>query len=277
MAPDHVIPYDLKALTSLRVFAVLWLVLFGYAQHLGGAMAIGLIDKGYLGVEAVAIMAGFVLSHIYPVFPILRHRPIAAVALAGLIMTLVYIAFDRVMGFPLTEAALPWGAWRIVPCAMLGSALQLAWRAGAVAKPWIATTCAMVASLTVIVASSFARSDIVIVMALGLLVLSFAGLGRDRDGLETGILASRFMVYLGRLSLAIYLVSVPWLALYVKGVDSLLATGGGPLPFFWWLAGLLAVIPLAMLVHHLVERPIRRLLINYGEVLRYKIAYQWAK
>ena len=266
-----------QALISLRFFAVLWLVLYGYIRHLDGALPLGLIDKGYLGVEAVAILAGFALSHIYPAFPILRHRPVTAVALACLILALVYVAFGRVTGFPLTEAALPWGAWRVVPCAMLGSALHLAWRAGAVVKPWIATLGAVTASLTVVVASSFARSDIVIVVAVGLLVLSAAGL-RDRDGEgATTIMSSRLLVALGRLSFTLYLVSVPWLWLYVKGVAALLAIDGRPLPFFWWLAGLLAAIPLAMLSHHFVIRPLGYGLRNLEHRLRDKFAYQLAK
>ena len=207
----------------------------------------------------------------------LRHRPILAVALACLILTALYIVFYVIAGFPLTEATFQWGALRIVPCFLLGSALYLAWRAGAVARPWIATTGAAVAGLTVIIASSFARSDIVIVIALGLLILSSAGLGRDGEGRETGILSSPLCVYLGEISFAVYMIYVPWKWVWLKGVNALLGTDHAPLPFFWWLAGLLALIPLAMLAHHLVERPFRRILRNWGDVLRYKYTYQLAK
>lgn len=368
MPQDH-----LKPLTSLRFFAALWVVLFTYIHELEGQIHIGLIDKGYLGVEGFFILSGFILSYvylegfgarrfdyltfithrlarIYPLhiatlgltllmiavaamtgvtpdskavdwaalpahltltqawglapsasfnhpswsisaewfaylgFPLvataawaMRNRPILAVSLACLILTALYIVFYVVAGFPLTEATFQWGALRIVPCFLLGSALYLAWRAGAVARPWIATTGAVVASLTVIIASSFARSDIVIVIALGLMILSVAGLGRDRDGLETGILSTGLCVYLGEISFAIYMIYVPWKWVWLKGVNALLGTDHQPLPFLWWLAGGLALIPLAMLAHHLVERPFRRLFRNWGERLRSKFAYQLAK
>jgi len=368
MPQDH-----LKPLTSLRFFAALWVVLYTYIHELEGAIHIGLVDKGYLGVEGFFILSGFILSYVYlesfgvrtfdyatfinhrlaRIYPLhiatllltlllagvaalkgvklddhvtdwaslpahltltqawglapsaafnhpswsisaewfaylgfpavafaawfLRHRPILAVSLACLVVTALYIVFDAIAGFPLTEATFQWGALRIVPCFLLGSALYLAWRAGAVANPSVATAGAALASLTVIIAASFARSDVVIVIALGLLVLSFAGLGRDRHGHETGILSSRLLVYLGEISFAVYMIYVPWKWLWLKSVNALLGTDHAPLPFFWWLAGLLALIPLAMLAHHLIERPFRRTLRNCGDVLRDKLAYQMAK
>jgi peptidoglycan/LPS O-acetylase OafA/YrhL len=137
---------------------------------------------------------------------------------------------------------------------------------------------AMLASLAVILASSFARSDILIVIALGLLVLCMAGLGRDSRGeAGWGILSSRLLVYLGEISFAIYMVYVPWKWLWLKGVNALLGTDHQPLTFVWWLAGLLALVPVSMLAHHMVERPFRHVLRNWGDVMRYKLAYVLAK
>ncbi|MEI9905117.1 MAG: hypothetical protein WDN06_15020 [Asticcacaulis sp.] len=67
-----------------------------------------------------------------------------------------------------------------MPAFLFGSSLYLAWRAGAVTNPKVASLGAGIASLTVILASSYAGSDVLIVIALGLLVLSLAGMGREK-------------------------------------------------------------------------------------------------
>ena len=59
---------NLRALTSLRFFAALWVVLFHYWSDLPGAPALpGFIGKGYLGVELFFILSGFILCHVYRV------------------------------------------------------------------------------------------------------------------------------------------------------------------------------------------------------------------
>ncbi|MDI7776226.1 acyltransferase [Asticcacaulis sp. EMRT-3] len=193
----------------------------------------------------------------------LRKRPMVAVGLAMGFMAVIYTVFQAISGFPLTEATFQWGALRIVPCFLYGSALFLAWRAGAVARPRVALAGAVIASLTVIFAASFAPSDLLIVLALGLLVLSLAGLA-PKPG-ESGLLSSRVLIYLGEISFATYMIYVPWKWVYLKGVDRLLGLEGHGLPFVWWLAGLLALVPLSMLAHHLVERPCRKIVRYYGE------------
>jgi hypothetical protein len=59
----------------------------------------------------------------------LRRRPIAAVAAACLLIVVLQEAFLRLAGFPLTRAAIQWGALRIAPCFALGCAVNLLWRA----------------------------------------------------------------------------------------------------------------------------------------------------
>jgi len=359
MRQDH-----LKPLTAFRFFAALWVVLFTYIHELQGAIPIGLLDKGYLGVEGFFVLSGFILSYvyledfgarrftygsfinhrlarIYPLhmatllftllligaaaakgvqldpnaanwaalpahlflvqawglapsaafnhpswsisaewfayltFPLtafaawrLRNRPMLAVTGAAVLLAVLYILFQTAAGFPLTRATFQWGALRIVPCFLLGSALYLAWRAGAVERGHVANWGAFVASLAIVIAASFGGSDIVIVLALGLLILSLAGMGRDG-----GILSSRVLVYLGEISFATYMIYVPWKWIYLKGVNALLGTDHQPLPFFWWLAGLLALIPLSMLAHHLIERPFRKIVRQWGDHLRYKFAW----
>ncbi len=59
-------PADLKALTSLRFLAALWVVLFHYRPYLG-AEAVGwsVLDKGYLAVDFFFMLSGFILAHVY--------------------------------------------------------------------------------------------------------------------------------------------------------------------------------------------------------------------
>lgn len=59
---------NLRALTSLRFFAALWVVLFHYWPDLTGSHVLPkFIDKGYLGVELFFILSGFILCHVYRV------------------------------------------------------------------------------------------------------------------------------------------------------------------------------------------------------------------
>ena len=190
----------------------------------------------------------------------LRRRPMLAVGLAILLLVVLNIGFEAVAGFPLTHATFQWGALRIVPAFLLGAALYLARRAGAVDRPAVATATAMAASLIVVAASSFSRGDVVIVIACGLLVLAMSGLGRD----GAGILSSHVLVYLGEISFATYMIYVPWKWVYLRAVNGLLGTDHQPLPFIWWFAGLLALVPLSMLAHHLIEVPCRDIIRCYG-------------
>jgi len=58
-------PPDLRALTTLRFFAALWVVLFAAWPHLDVAFTPNVVAKGYLGVETFFILSGFILSHVY--------------------------------------------------------------------------------------------------------------------------------------------------------------------------------------------------------------------
>jgi len=185
--------------------------------------------------------------------------------------------FAAIAGFLLTHATFQWGALRIVPAFLFGSALYLAWRGGAASNPKMALSGAILSSLIVVVTASLSRSegltDTLIVVTLGLMVLSVAGL--ERAG--TGILSSSVLVYLGEISFAVYMVYVPWKWVFLKAARTLLGLDHQALPFVWWLAGLLALVPLAMLAHHTVELPFRRIIRLWGEKIVNKFAYKWAK
>ena len=53
----------------------------------------------------------------------MRERPLIAVILAGGFLALLYVVFERLAGFSLTEATIRWGALRIVPPFLFGCAL----------------------------------------------------------------------------------------------------------------------------------------------------------
>lgn len=58
-------PADLRALTTLRFFAALWVVLFSAWPHLDVGFVPNAVTKGYLGVEVFFVLSGFILSHVY--------------------------------------------------------------------------------------------------------------------------------------------------------------------------------------------------------------------
>jgi peptidoglycan/LPS O-acetylase OafA/YrhL len=58
-------PPDLRALTTLRFLAALWVVLFAAWPHLDVGFTPIAVTKGYLGVEVFFVLSGFILSHVY--------------------------------------------------------------------------------------------------------------------------------------------------------------------------------------------------------------------
>lgn len=59
-------PSDIRPLTSLRICAALWVLVYHFRNHLDlGLERFGLVAKGYLGVDLFFILSGFILSHVY--------------------------------------------------------------------------------------------------------------------------------------------------------------------------------------------------------------------
>lgn len=58
-------PPDLRALTTLRFLAALWVVLFTAWPYLDIGFVPVAVTKGYLGVEVFFVLSGFILSHVY--------------------------------------------------------------------------------------------------------------------------------------------------------------------------------------------------------------------
>ncbi len=342
-------PVDIRPLTSLRIFAAFWVVLFHYWPKLDISFVPNFVAKGYLGVELFFVLSGFILSHVYleasgkgylnyrsfmiarfaRVYPLhlatligvgalaigagmagfqidkailsweslpanllmihawgfapeagwnhpswsisaewfaylafplfaavawpLRHRPYVAIAGAIVLLTVTYFVFERLMGFTLTLATIQWGALRIVPPFALGCALYLAYQKGAFSTLMSSLLGVAVAGLVIVFASSYLMPDALIVVAGGLLILALAGLGR----FPGGVMSSAPLVWLGEVSYAVYMVCVPWKLLYFNAMTKFLKLPGETLPLIWWIPGLLMVIPIAAVGHHLIEKPCR--------------------
>lgn len=194
----------------------------------------------------------------YLAFPIfaalawrLRTRPKLAVALALAVLAGVYPLFRKLAGFDLTDATIAWGALRIVPCFLYGCAINLLWRS----RPIRNRRAAVIASLSCLggaaALAAVSAPPALIVAVFGGLILCWASLTTTGSRLFSGPVG----VYLGEVSFAVYMVAVPWKILAGAAGAALLHSSTFPLPL--WLAYFAAVVPVAMMAHHLVERPAR--------------------
>ncbi len=190
----------------------------------------------------------------------LRHRPVTAVAAASILVIVMQEGFQRLAGFPLTQATILWGALRIVPCFALGCAVNLLWRAKPLHTKGEATEIVLGALMAVIAFAVFGAPDWAAVIAFGAMIYGLACLS------STGSrrLTAPLFVYLGEVSFAVYMVCIPWQLLVENGAHKLLHMQGDSLPPVAWLAMLAGVVPAAMALHHLVELPARTAMRRHG-------------
>jgi len=224
--------------------------------HLTMTHAWGLAPSAAFNHPSWSISAEWFAYLTFPVFAWVawraRERPASAVLAAATGGLVIYAAFERLAGFPLTEATFRWGALRIAPCFALGCALYLAHRRGPLAHAgWVAAAFAL---LTVALASLRAWDPLVVLCAGGT-ILGMAGMDNDR----AGFLSSRVGVYLGEISYSIYMVCAPVLLLATNLGERVLG-GDGRFHVFVWLAMIAAIVVAASLTYHLVERPARKVL-----------------
>jgi peptidoglycan/LPS O-acetylase OafA/YrhL len=264
-----------------RVYPLHLVTLIAMGVMAGGALAIGLsVDPNVLSWPSLpanlamvqawglaptagwnhpswSISAEWFAYLTFPMFALaavsLRSWPGVAVAAALALLAVLYAVFERITGLPLTQATIAWGALRIVPCFALGCALYLVWRAS-VADRRKALAGAAFFSAAVIACAEFGAPDMLIVSAFGGLIITIAQVSK-----AGGRLGSHpFLVYLGEISYAIYMVCIPWEVLFVNLSAKTLHFSGKQLPLPVWLILIVSLAPVAALAHHLVERPARQ-------------------
>jgi len=183
----------------------------------------------------------------------LKDRPLLGVAAAVVFLVALYAGFQALAGFPLTQATIRWGALRIVPCFALGCALHNLWRARpAVSRPWALAGAAFSGGL-VLTFSALNAPDALIVPSLGALILFLGRLAQT----GSAILTQSPLVYLGEISYSVYMICIPWKIVFVNAATRFFELPGDKLTPALWLVFIMAVIPLAALSYHLVEKPAR--------------------
>lgn len=229
--------------------------------HLSMTHAWGLAPLAAFNHPSWSISAEWFAYLSFPAFAFvawrLRQRPWLAVGLTALVALAIYAAFERLAGFPLTEATFRWGALRIVPCFALGCALYLVYRRAPLPRPGLT---ALACGLGLWASASLGLWDPVTVLFAGGLILALGSLANA----HAGVLGSRGGVYLGEISYSIYMVCAPVLLVMTNLAARLLGADEKRFHVFVWL-GILAAIPVAaMATYHLVERPARKALRGFA-------------
>jgi len=181
-----------------------------------------------------------------------RGRPRLALAGAVALLVFLYLAFPAVAGFPLTEATISWGALRIVPTFALGCATWMLWNASATDRRKAAAGASFFGAAALL-GGQLAAPDWAIVACFAGLIWSLAKLAQA--GAAFG--SQPVLVYLGRISYAIYMIFVPWQIVFVNIASRLLHLSDKKLPWYVWIFYVGCLIPLAALAHHLIEKPAR--------------------
>jgi len=180
---------------------------------------------------------------------------LALLMAAGLVVALQF-GFQTLAGFPLTRATIFWGALRILPCFALGCAAWLAWRADLVRSQRVALAVAGGSLAALVTAPMLNLPDSISVLACAGIIL---GLGSAAKA-GSKVLSHGLLVYLGEVSFAVYMVCIPWQLVYSQGLHKLAGIDPEHMPVAVWLVMFVGVVPAAMIMHHLVERPARDLL-----------------
>ncbi len=225
--------------------------------HLSMTHAWGLAPLAAFNHPSWSISAEWFAYLSFPAFAFvawrLRARPWLAVGLTAVGALALYAAFERLAGFPLTEATFRWGALRIVPCFALGCALYLVYRRAPLQRAGLV---ALASGLGLLASASLALWDPITVLFAGGLILGLGSMSNER----AGPLSSKAGVYLGEISYSIYMVCAPVLLVMTNLAARGLGADDKRFHIFVWL-GIVAAIPVAaMATYHLVERPARKAL-----------------
>ncbi len=241
---------------------IIWSSLPG---HLTLTQAWGLAPHGGWNHPSWSISAEWFAYLTFPVFATvavgLWARPFLAAGLAVTLLAVLYVVFPLLSGFPLTEATMFWGALRIVPCFALGCALWLVWRSGRISSKVTSLSLAAGGLLGLVANIALHGADVLSVLFSAALIL---GLGlAARAG--TSVLSQGWLVYLGEVSFAIYMICIPWQLIYVEGLQKVAHINPDAMPIWLWAGLVVGVIPAAMVLHHLIELPAR----HYMRLLKF--------
>lgn len=191
----------------------------------------------------------------------LKDRPKMAVTGALLLLFGLYAVFQALAGFSLTQATFQWGALRIVPCFAYGCAIWLLWRSEAIKTQRDALMWTGAFVVLAIMLTSLGAPDGASVTAFGGIILALASL----TSTGSRVLSGPVGVYLGEVSYSVYMVCFPWKLVFTNAASKVLNLGDAPLPLWLWLVMAAGVVPVAMLGHHLVERPCRTALRRWAD------------
>lgn len=224
----------------------------------------GLAPRGGWNHPSWSISAEWFAYLTFPMFAWaawrLRARPRLTVLLALVLVAVLETGFQHLAGFPLTRATIAWGALRIVPCFALGCAVYLAWSTGPIRVRGLALGASATALAAIVAAAQLGAPDALFVALFGALLFGLASLASA----GSKVLTAPVWVYLGEVSFSIYMVCIPWQLVFDKGANRLFGLPDGALPAAVWTIQALGVIPAAMIVHHLVERPAREAMRRHG-------------
>jgi peptidoglycan/LPS O-acetylase OafA/YrhL len=184
----------------------------------------------------------------------LRKKPVVAFVLGLVSLSVVSCAFWMLTGKELTNMTIDWGALRILPTFFLGSMLYVAYRSGVVSNRLIASAGFAISASFVALCAHFNMPAVLIITALGLCVISLAGI----DPMGKGILSSKPLVYLGEISFAAYMVYVPVKWVYVKAFERLVGGAGAAMPVEIFSFMIVVIFVVAALAHHIIELPMRK-------------------
>lgn len=183
----------------------------------------------------------------------LRARPYLAMAGAVVFLAALNALFQETAGFPLTRATIAWGALRIVPCFALGCATYLVWRSGVADRRKESAFGAFFFGAGIGLGAQLGAPDALLVAGFAGLILSLAKLASAGSRFGT----HRAFVYLGEISYSVYMICIPWQLASFNAATKIMHISDDKLPWYLWLVLTAAVVPLAALSYHVIEKPAR--------------------